>query len=166
MDVWEQPEIDKLLVETLNGTKNEWCWSKANFSANATLAISMTVCRANAASTVCLYTYITKLTGKPTEKCMMTVLCFNVISGGSHAGNCLACPEFLFVPIGAGNVAEDMITEVYHTLKFGHQEDVRRDTCNVGDETSFAPSVQLNNESLDFFTDSFELDQSVLPGCE
>ena len=60
---------------------------------------------------------------------------------------------------------EDMTTdtEVHHTLKFGHQEDVRRDACNVGDETDFAPSVQLNDETLDFVTDSFEQDQGVLP---
>ena len=53
MDVCEQPEIDKLLVETLDGTKNKWCWSRANSSANATLAISMTVYRASAAREVC-----------------------------------------------------------------------------------------------------------------
>ena len=29
--------------------------------------------------------------------------------------------------------------------------------------TDFAPSVQLNNETLDFFTESLELDQSVFP---
>ena len=52
------------------------------------------------------------------------------------------------MPTAAGNVAEDMITDtdVYHTLKFVHQEDVRRDACNVGDETGLVPSVQLNNE--------------------
>ena len=72
------------------------------------------------------------------------------------------------MPTGAGNVAEDMITdtEVYHTLKFGHQVDVRRDACNVGDETDFAPSAQLNNETSEFITDSLELDQCVLPRCE
>ena len=159
MGVWEQPEIDKLLVETLDGSKYEWCWfSRANFSANATLSISTTVCRAGAAkSEVRLYTYISK----PTDTFMMPVLCSNVISGGSHAGNCLACPEFLIVPTGAGNVAEDMIadTEVNHTLKFGHQQDVRRDACNVGNETGFAPIVQLSNQMLDFLTDSFEQDQ-------
>ena len=52
LDVLEQAEIDKLLVETHDGTKNEWCWSRAKFSANATLPISMTVCRAGAASEV------------------------------------------------------------------------------------------------------------------
>ena len=96
---------------------------------------------------------------------MMPVSSFNMVSGESLAGYCLACPEFLLVPTAAGNAAGDMTTdtEVYHTLKFGHQEDVRRDACNVGDETDFAPSVQLNNETLDFVTDSFEQDQGVLP---
>ena len=125
MDVWKQPEIDKLLIETPDGSKFEWCWSKVNFNANATLAISTTVCRAGAAkSEVRLYTYISKLT----DKFMMPMLCFNVISGGSHAGSCLACPEFLFLPIGAGNAAEERTTdtEVYHTMKVGHQEAVRR----------------------------------------
>ena len=48
MDVWEQPEIDKLLVETLDGSKYDRCWFRANFSANSTLAIPTTVCRAGA----------------------------------------------------------------------------------------------------------------------
>ena len=125
MDVWEQPEIDKLLVENPEGSKYEWCWFRANFSANVTLAISTTVCRAGAAkSEVRFYTYISKFT----DKFMMPVLCFNVTSGERHAGNCLACPEFLIVPTGAGNVAEDMITDtgVNHTLKFSGQEDERR----------------------------------------
>ena len=60
----KQPEIDKLLFETPDGSKYEWSWSTANFSANATLAISMTVCRAGAAKCeVRLYTYISKRTG-------------------------------------------------------------------------------------------------------
>ena len=169
MDVWEQPDIDKLLVETLDGSKYERCWSGANFGASATLAISMAVCRAGAAkSEVRLYTCVLKFTSKPTDKFTMPVLCFNVISGGSRAGSCLACPEFLIVPTRADNVAKDMTTdtEVHHTLKFGHQEDVRRGACNVGDETSFAPIVRLNNETLDFITDSLELDRSVLARCD
>ena len=58
----------------------------------------------------------------------MLVPSLNVSSGGSRSRNCLACPKFLIVPTRAGNVAEDTITdtEVYHMLKFGHQEDVRR----------------------------------------
>ena len=52
-------------------------------------------------------------------------------------------------------------TEVNHTSKFGHQEDVRWDACKVGDKTGFAPIMQLNNETLDFLTDSFKQDQGV-----
>ena len=40
IDVWKQAEIDRAMVETLDGTKNEWCWSTANARANA---ISTTV---------------------------------------------------------------------------------------------------------------------------
>ena len=39
MDVWEQADIDRTMVET----KNDRRWSGANPSANATLAIPMTV---------------------------------------------------------------------------------------------------------------------------
>ena len=82
----------------------------ANPSANATLAIPMTVCRAGAAkSEVSFYTYISQSAGKAKVKFMMPVLCFNVISGESHAGNLLACSESLIVPTGASSVAEDMI---------------------------------------------------------
>ena len=68
----------------------------------------------------------------------------------------------------AGSVAEDMIidTEVYHLLKFGHRKDVRRDVCNVGDETGFLrvciPAVKRRIP----YAESFELDQGVLPRCE
>merc|ERR1712136_466185 len=120
MDVRQQSEIDKLMVETLDGSKNEWGWSKAKLGANAILAISMAVCRAGAAaSEVPLYSYISKLGGKPTDKFVLPVPSFNVINGGSHAGNRLACQEFMIMPTGASSFAEAMIigTEVYHTLK-------------------------------------------------
>ena len=117
MDVWEEAEIDRTMVEALDGTQNDRCWSRANSSANATLAISKTVCRTGAAENeVFSYTYISTLTGKPTDKFMMPVICFNVIGGGSRAGNCLACLEFLTMPTRASSGAEDNIidTRVSH----------------------------------------------------
>ena len=72
MDVWEQAEIDKLPVETLARTRNDRCWSAANSSANASLAIPMTVYRGGAAKReVSLYAYISKSAGKPTDKFMI-----------------------------------------------------------------------------------------------
>merc|ERR1712150_459934 len=64
MDVREQTKIDKFLVEELDGSKNEWGWSKSKLGANAILAVSMAVCRAGAAaSEMPLYQYIANLAG-------------------------------------------------------------------------------------------------------
>jgi len=150
--VTDQVGIDRLMVETLDGSKNEWGWSKAKLGANAILAISMAVCRAGAAGNdLELFEYIAKLSGKTGKKFVMPVPSFNVINGGSHAGNRLACQEFMILPVGAANFKEAMIigAEVYHTLKGVIKKRYGQDACNVGDEGGFAPSVQDNNEALD-----------------
>merc|ERR1712136_381615 len=134
MDVREQAKIDKLMVETLDGSKNEWGWSKSKLGANAILAISMAVCRAGAAANeMTLYSYISKLAGKPTDK-------------------------FMIMPTGASSFKEAMIigAEVYHTLKSVIKKKYGQDACNVGDEGGFAPSVQDNNEALDLLTEALE----------
>merc|ERR1712084_127036 len=85
MDVSDQSGIDKKMVEEMDGTKNEWGWSKSKLGANAILAVSMAVCRAGAAANeMPLYQYIAKLGGKPMDKFIMPVPCLNVINGGSH----------------------------------------------------------------------------------
>merc|ERR1740122_4388 len=157
MDVREQAAIDKKMVEELDGTKNEWGWSKSKLGANAILAVSMAVCRAGAAaSTMTLYEWIAKISGKPTDKFVMPVPSFNVINGGSHAGNRLACQEFMILPVGASSFKDAMIVgaEVYHTLKGVIKKKYGQDACNVGDEGGFAPSVQDNNEALDVLMDA------------
>ena len=60
-----------------------------------------------------------KIAGKPTDKFVMPVPSFNVINGGSHAGNRLACQEFMILPVGASSFKEAMVigAEVYHNLK-------------------------------------------------
>jgi len=152
MDVTKQTEIDKLMVETLDGSQNEWGWCKSKLGANAILAVSMALCRAGAAaSKMPLYKYIARLSGKPSDTFVMPVPSFNVINGGSHAGNRLACQEFMILPVGASTFKEAMIVgaEVYHTLKNVIKKKYGQDACNVGDEGGFAPSVQDNNEALD-----------------
>merc|ERR1712113_1052380 len=54
-----------------------------------------------------------------TDKYMMPVPSFNVINGGSHAGNRLACQEFMILPVGASSFKDALVcgAEVYHTLK-------------------------------------------------
>merc|ERR1712139_656640 len=159
LNVTKQKEIDRLMVEVLDGTKNEWGWSKSKLGANAILAVSMAVCRAGAASMqMPLYEYIANIAGKPTDKFVMPVPSFNVINGGSHAGNRLACQEFMILPTGAKTFKEALIigAEVYHTLKGVIKKKYGQDACNVGDEGGFAPSVQDNNEALDVLMEAIE----------
>merc|ERR1711972_983390 len=146
-------------VETLDGTQNDWGWSKSSLGANAILAVSMAVCRAGAAaSQMPLYEYIANLSGKPADKFVMPVPCFNVVNGGSHAGNRLACQEFMILPTGASSFknAMEIGAEVYHNLKGVIKKKYGQDACNVGDEGGFAPSVQDNNEALDVLMEAIK----------
>eukprot|EP00927_Polykrikos_kofoidii_P006733 TRINITY_DN12722_c0_g3_i1.p1 TRINITY_DN12722_c0_g3~~TRINITY_DN12722_c0_g3_i1.p1 ORF type:complete len:1336 (-),score=235.74 TRINITY_DN12722_c0_g3_i1:606-4613(-) len=156
-DVTKQIELDRYMVEELDGTRNEWGWSKSKLGANAVLAVSMAVCRAGAAaSEMTLYEYIATLSGSPATKFVMPVPFFNVINGGSHAGNRLACQEFMILPVGASSFREAMVigVEVYHTLKGVIKKKYGQDACNLGDEGGFAPSVQDNNEALDLLMEA------------
>ncbi|CAK9026027.1 Glucose-6-phosphate isomerase [Durusdinium trenchii] len=159
MKVTEQATLDKLMVEEMDGSKNEWGWSKSKLGANAILAVSMAICRAGAAvEEVPLYQYIAKLAGKPTEEFVMPVPSFNVINGGSHAGNRLACQEFMILPTGATSFrnAMEIGAEVYHNLKSVIKKKYGQDACNVGDEGGFAPNVQDNNEALDVLMEAIK----------
>merc|ERR1712100_233429 len=159
LDPTKQTEIDKMMVETLDGSQNEWGWSKSKLGANAILAVSMAIARAGAASkSMPLYKYIAELAGKPTDKYVMPVPSFNVINGGSHAGNRLACQEFMILPVGASSFKEAMQigAEVYHNLKAVTKKKYGQDACNVGDEGGFAIPVQDNNEALDILMEAIE----------
>lgn len=110
--------------------------------ANAILGISLAVSKAGAAAKkVPLYQHFADLAGNDHSKFTMPVPCFNVINGGSHAGNRLAFQEYFVIPTGAKSFSEAMEIgcEVYHTLgkiikaKFGG------DATLIGDEGGFAP---------------------------
>merc|ERR1719486_1083264 len=159
MDVANQKEIDDKMVKTLDGSKNEWGWSKSKLGANAILGVSMAVCKAGAACKgLPLYKHIAELAGNSTEKMYMPVPAFNVINGGSHAGNKLAMQEFMILPVGAASFTEAMKmgSEVYHNLKKVIKEKYGQDACNVGDEGGFAPNIQDNKEGLDLVVEAIE----------
>jgi enolase len=159
MSPTDQKGIDEKMVQELDGSKNEWGWSKAKLGANAVLAVSMAIARAGAAAQgKPLYEYIANLAGKPTDKYVMPVPAFNVINGGSHAGNRLACQEFMILPVGAKSFKEAMQigAEVYHSLKGCIKKKYGVDACNVGDEGGFAMPVQDNNEALDVLMEAIE----------
>lgn len=142
--------------------------------------MSLAVCKAGAAEKgVPLYRHIADLAGNPEVilpvpvsicvpnyiriffliaqrvHCKVTALipphqAFNVINGGSHAGNKLAMQEFMILPIGASTFKEAMRigAEVYHNLKNVIKKKYGQDATNVGDEGGFAPNILENQEGM------------------
>lgn len=158
-DVTDQTGIDKFMVETLDGSKNEWGWSKSVLGANAILAVSLAVCKAGAAHKgLPLYKHIGAIAGNSVTN-MLPVPAFNVINGGSHAGNALAFQEFMILPTGAASFSEAMRigTETYHHLKKIIKGKYGQDACNVGDEGGFAPSVGDPRECLELLMTAIEV---------
>nr|KAF6452236.1 enolase 2 [Molossus molossus] len=91
LSVVEQEKLDNLMLE-LDGTEN-----KSKFGANAILGVSLAVCKAGAAEReLPLYRHIAQLAGN--SDLILPVPAFNVINGGSHAGNKLAMQEFMILP--------------------------------------------------------------------
>uniref|UniRef100_A0A8C4I4G2 phosphopyruvate hydratase n=1 Tax=Dicentrarchus labrax TaxID=13489 RepID=A0A8C4I4G2_DICLA len=129
----------------------------AQFGANAILGVSLAICKAGAAEKdVPLYRHIADLAGN--TELVLPVPAFNVINGGSHAGNKLAMQEFMVLPVGAESFKEALRigSELYHTLKGVIQEKYGQDATNVGDEGGFAPNILENSEALDLLQTAIE----------
>ncbi|KAI8914125.1 Enolase, C-terminal TIM barrel domain-containing protein [Entophlyctis helioformis] len=152
LDVTNQEAIDNFLL-ALDGTEN-----KSNLGANAILGVSLAVARAGAAAKdVPLYQHLADLAGNK-DAVILPVPCFNVINGGSHAGNKLAMQEFMILPTGASSFSEAMRmgSEVYHHLKTVIKKKYGQDATNVGDEGGFAPNIQDNKEGLELLKVAIE----------
>lgn len=152
LPVTEQTAIDNFMVKELDGTAN-----KGKLGANAILGVSLAVCKAGAAEKgIPLYRWLAQLAGH--SKVIMPVPAFNVINGGSHAGNKLAMQEFMILPTGAKNFTEalKMGSEVYHHLKAVIKAKYGQDACNVGDEGGFAPNILDNFEGLELLRQAIE----------
>jgi len=159
MNAADQEGIDRLMVEQLDGSQNEWGWSKANLGANAILGVSLAVARAGAAeANLPLYAHLAKLADleQPNGEFIMPVPSFNIINGGEHAGNGLAMQEFMLLPTGADSFKHAMQIgcEVYHSLKSVIKAKYGGDAVNVGDEGGFAPNITDNEEGLALIMDA------------
>jgi enolase len=105
---------------------------------------------------VALYRHIADLAGN--KDLQLPVPSFNVINGGSHAGNKLAMQEFMLMPVGAASFSEAMRmgSECYHNLKSIIKKKYGQDACNVGDEGGFAPNIASNKEGLELLNAAIE----------
>lgn len=143
MDAFDQKAIDQKLLE-LDGTEN-----KSKLGANATLAVSLAVAKAAAASKKQpLYAYVGSLVGNSTYTLPMPML--NILNGGKHAEGSTDIQEFMIMPVGAQTFADAMqvASEIYHALgKLLHEKGF---ATTVGDEGGYAPAVKGgSNEALE-----------------
>jgi enolase len=150
MDPTKQTELDALMND-IDGTEN-----KGTLGANAILGVSLAVSKAGAAAKgIPLYRHFADLAGN--SQLMMPVPCFNVINGGSHAGNKLPFQEYFVIPTGAESFKEAMLvgTEVYHNLAKILKKKFGGDATLIGDEGGFAPpcdsrsGIELVMEAID-----------------
>lgn len=144
MNAYDQIELDKKLIE-IDGTEN-----KAKLGANATLGVSLAVCKAAAQSLdMELYQYVGGVNAKILPTPMM-----NIMNGGKHADSTLSIQEFMIMPLGAKTFKEciQMSAEIYHTLKTILKE--KKLSTAVGDEGGFAPNVKDEDEALSLIIDA------------
>jgi enolase len=132
-----QRALDDCMIE-LDGSDN-----KGNLGANALLAISLGVAKAEAAAKgVSLFRHL----GPSSE---MPVPMMNIINGGAHADNSVDIQEFMILPVGAPNFTEALRhgAEIFHALK----SVLNGQGLNtaVGDEGGFAPDLPSNRAALD-----------------
>jgi len=147
----DQKALDKFMID-LDGTKN-----KSSLGANAMLGVSMAAAAAAATEKgTSLYEYLAEVSGN--TKLRLPVPFFNVINGGSHAGNPLAFQEFMIAPTGAASFEEAMKmgTETYHHLKNVIKKKYGLDATSVGDEGGFAPNVQNPRDALDLIVSAID----------
>ena len=153
LEAEDQIAIDTAMIE-LDGTEN-----KGKLGANAILAVSMAVAKAQAEEAgLPLYRYLGGTMARTLPVPMM-----NIVNGGQHADNPIDIQEFMIMPVSATSVKEAirMGAEIFHTLKknlkaAGHN-------TNVGDEGGFAPNLKSAEEALTFIVKSIS-DAGFVPG--
>ena len=151
LDPTDQLKIDEILLD-LDGSEN-----KKNLGANATLAVSL----ANSKSAA-------KSVNKPLYKNLgksfsLPYPLMNIINGGAHADNDLNIQEFMIRPDSAKNFM-DAVEKCFLVIK--NLKDLLRSNkmlTNVGDEGGFAPSINTNEEALEFIVKAIEKSK-LMPG--
>lgn len=137
-DAADQQGVDQVMLD-LDGTDN-----KSNLGANAILAVSLAVAKAEAKSEgLELWQYIAKLTD--TQEVSLPLPMMNIMNGGAHAGWTTDIQEYMIMPVGAPTFAEGIrrATEVFHNLGKILKEQGYPTT--VGDEGGYAPHLKGGN---------------------
>lgn len=125
---------------------DEYLRDNKHLGANATLAVSMAVAHANAAS---LRLPLWK-TLSPAQKPTLPTPMVNLISGGLHAGRNLDLQDFLIIPTGCDSYSQalERIVKVYNQAR--RLIDKKGWSSLKADEGGFSPALSSNEAALDF----------------
>lgn len=135
-------EVDSTLI-SLDATPN-----KSSLGANATLGVSLAVCKAIAASRhTPLYRYIAAIAHNDQPLFIATPL-FNTINGGKHGAGNLDFQEFYVIPQSKNSFARhlEIGATTYNSIKTILAR--RGLVCNVGYEGGFTPNLFTNSDAL------------------
>jgi enolase len=146
-DAAVQRELDAVMIAA-DGTDN-----KAEFGANAILAVSLAAAKAAAqARGVPLYQHIAELNGS--SSLSMPVPMMNILNGGEHADNNVDIQEFMIQPVAAPTFTEALRAgaEIFHHLKKVLAG--RGLSTAVGDEGGFAPNLPSNEAALEVIAEA------------
>ena len=147
LDALDQQTIDNTLIQ-LDGTDN-----KSNLGGNNTVATSMAVLRAAAASSnLPLWQYLSN--DKPTRLPLPEV---QIFGGGAHAGRRVDVQDFMIMPIGAETFshAMEMVSNVYASA--GELLSRKGPLYGVAEEGGYWPNFDSNEDALDMLTKAIAL---------
>jgi enolase len=146
---FDQNSLDEAMI-ALDGTPN-----KANLGANATLAVSMAFCRAEAISKkIPLYKHIGEIGGN--DKFVLPVPMVLVLEGGKHADSSSDLQEYMIAPANPSSFRATMAmcSEIYQ-----HIGTILKDSgynINVGFEGAYGPALGSNEKVFEIIVEGIK----------
>ena len=145
-DIFDQRKIDQTLID-LDGTKQ-----KKKLGANSILAVSIASSKLAAISKkISLFKY---LGGSTSNQLPLPLM--NIINGGVHANNSLRIQEFMIRPEHPKTFSESIRICFLVIQKLKSLINNKNLSTTVGDEGGFAPSLNTNEEAIEFIIEAIE----------
>ncbi len=145
-DIFDQKKIDQALID-LDGTTQ-----KKKIGANTILAVSIASSKLAAISkNISLFKYL----GGPKSN-QLPIPLMNIINGGAHANNSLRIQEFMIRPEKVKKFSESMRICFLIIQKLKFLINKKNLSTTVGDEGGFAPSLNNNEEAIEFILEAIE----------
>ena len=145
-DIFDQRKIDQTLID-LDGTKQ-----KKKLGANSILAVSIASSKLAAISKkISLFKFLGGTTSNQLPLPLM-----NIINGGVHANNSLRIQEFMIRPEKAKTFSDAVKICFLVIQKLKMLLNKKNFLTTVGDEGGFAPSLNNNEEAIEFILESIE----------